>query len=322
MPQRAFAGIDIGGTNVKFGLIDSDGNVLHREQRPTMADKGPKPLLHLIGNIAERLLFYAAEEDYPVKYLGVGSPGAVNFKTGTVVGPCPNIPGWTGINIAESLSERINMPVYVDNDANAMALAETRFGAAIGATSVVCATVGTGIGGGIVIDGKVWRGASGSAAEVGHVPISIDGPLCACGARGCVEAYCSSKAITERTRAKLKGNLTPVFENVLDGDIESLTIKKLFMAAKKHDPVALEVLEETAHYLGIGLAGIVNLLNPETVVIGGGIADGGGGFVEMVAAVIRKRAWESATRDLRVVRARLGNDAGFIGAAILGESGM
>ncbi|HOP07011.1 MAG TPA: ROK family protein [candidate division Zixibacteria bacterium] len=321
MSKRAYAGIDIGGTNVKFGLIDRNGQVIHREQRPTMAEKGPVPLLHLITNIAERILYYAAEEEYTVDHVGVGSPGAVDFKTGTVIGPCPNIEGWTGTKIAETLSERINLPVYVDNDANAMALAESKFGAAIGANSVVCATVGTGIGGGIILNGKVWRGATGSAAEVGHVPISMDGPLCACGSRGCVEAYCSSRAIIERTRSKLKKNLSPVFNEILNGDIDSINIKKLFAAARKQDETALEVLSETAYYLGIGLAGVVNLLNPEIVVIGGGIADGGGGFVEMVAAVIKERAWDSATRELRVARARLGNDAGFIGAAVLGESG-
>lgn len=316
---RIFAGIDIGGTNIKFGLVDSRGEVVYRQQRPTMAKKGPKVLMHLVTNIAEELLLHAAEEEHRVHWLGVGTPGAVDARTGTVIGPCPNIEGWQGTEIGSILQERLNMPVFVDNDANVVALAEARFGAAIGSKSMVCVTVGTGIGGGIVMDGRLWRGANHSAAELGHMSICLDGPLCSCGRAGCIEAYCSSGAILERARSKLKKTPTPVFDTLLGGDLSKLTIKKLFTALKKHDSLARETLDETAVYLGTGLAGVVNLLNPETVVIGGGVADGGGGFVDAVAREIKERAFASAVQDLRVVKATLGNDAGFIGAGLLGE---
>ncbi|MCK4606922.1 MAG: ROK family protein [candidate division Zixibacteria bacterium] len=314
-----YAGIDIGGTNIKFGLVDSKGKIIHREHRPTMAEKGATPLMHLVTNISERLLYYAAEEEYPVRWLGVGTPGAVDFRTGKVIGPSPNINGWQGMEIGRILKERLNMPVYVDNDANVVALAETRFGAAIGSDSVVCVTVGTGVGGGIMIGGKLWRGADFCGAELGHVPISMDGPVCSCGQQGCIEAYCSSSAILGRTRVRLKKEMTPAFQNVLEGDLDKLSIRKLFAAHQKGDPVAAEVLNETARYLGVGLAGIVNLLNPRSVVIGGGVADGGGGFVEAVAVAIRERAFASAVEHLNIVKAALGNDAGFIGAGLLGE---
>lgn len=317
--KTVYAGIDIGGTNIKFGLVDSNGEVVHRQQRPTMADKGPKVLMHLVTNIAEELLLHAAEEDHHVRWLGVGTPGAVDARTGTVIGPCPNIEGWQGTEIGSVLQERLNMPVHVDNDANVVALAESRFGAAVGSKSMVCVTIGTGIGGGIVMDGRLWRGASNSAAELGHLSICCDGEVCGCGQTGCIEAYCSSGAILKRARSKLEKTPTPVFDALLNGDLSKLTIKKLFTGLRKHDSVARETLDETAAYLGIGLAGVVNLLNPETVVIGGGVADGGGGFVEAVAREIKERAFPSAVQDLRVVRATLGNDAGFIGAALLGE---
>lgn len=317
--KSIYAGIDIGGTNIKFGLVDSNGAVVHRRQRPTMADKGPKVLMHLVTNIAEELLLLAAEEEHHVGWLGVGTPGAVDARTGTVIGPCPNIKGWQGTEIGSVLQERLNMPVHVDNDANVVALAESRFGAAVGSKSMVCVTVGTGIGGGIVMDGRLWRGASHSAAELGHLSICYNGALCSCGRAGCIEAYCSSGAILDRARSKLEKTPTPVFDALLDGDLSKLTIKKLFTGLRKHDSVARETLDETAAYLGIGLAGVVNLLNPETVVIGGGVADGGGGFVEAVAKEIKERAFVSAVQDLRVVKATLGNDAGFIGAGLLGE---
>jgi glucokinase len=285
-----------------------------------MVEKGAQPLMHLVTNIAERLLYFAAEEDYEVPWLGVGTPGPVDSRTGVVVGNSPNIKGWQGMEIGRILNERLNLPIKVENDVNAMALAETRFGAAVGYSSVVCVTVGTGVGGGVVIDGKLWRGATYSAGELGHIPIDMNGPKCRCGNQGCIEALCSSQAIVERTRQRLGKNMTPVFDEVLGGSLDNLTIKKLFAAAKKGDDIAREVIEETAGYLGIGLSGVVNLLNPQIVVIGGGIAEGGAGFVEAVSAEVRRRAFGSAISDLRIARATLGNDAGFIGASILGET--
>lgn len=317
--KNIFAGIDIGGTNIKFGLFDETGKILHKESRPTMADKGAQPLLHLVTNIAERLLFYAAEEEYDIRYLGVGTPGAVNFKTGQVIGACPNIKGWQGVELGKVLKERLNIPIFVDNDVNAMALAETKFGIAKSANSVVCCTIGTGVGGAIIINGKLWRGANYTAGELGHMSIKFDSEIEHSGMFGSIEGYCASKAIIGRLKKLLKKEMTPVFEKILEGDLNNLNIRKLFTALKQEDDVARQVVDETAHYLGVGLAGVVNLLNPESVVIGGGITEGGGGFVEAVAKEIKKYAFDSAIENIRIVRASLGNDAGFIGAGLLGE---
>ncbi len=317
--ENVYAGIDIGGTNIKYGLVDGRGKILFKEQRPTMVEKGADPLMHLVTNISERLLYHAAEEDLPVKYLGVGTPGAVD-RTGKVISLSPNINGWQGMEIGKLLRERLNLPVLVDNDVNAMAVAESRFGAAVGYQSVVCVAVGTGVGGGIVINGKLWRGANFTAGEIGHMSINTNGPQCRCGNKGCLEVYCSSAAIIGKIKARIGNELPPIFEEVLESNIENLSIKRVFAAAKKGDPDAMAVITETAEHLGAGLASVVNLINPEIVVIGGGVADGGAGFVETVSAEIRKRAFGSATENLRVARATLGNDAGFIGAGILGET--
>ena len=317
--HQTFAGIDIGGTNIKYGLTDLKGQVLFKEQRPTMAEKGPEPLLHLIGNIGERLLLHASEEELDVRWLGVGTPGTVDFKDGRITGMTPNIVGWKGTAIGDFLRERLNVPVWVDNDVNAVALAEHRFGAGAGFSSLVCVAVGTGVGGGIIVNNKLWRGANFAAGELGHMSIDPNGPACGCGNKGCVEAYCSSSAILVRCRERLKRELTPAFEEVLSGDLEELTIKKLFQAARHKDEIALEVIAETARYLAIGLAGVVNLLNPEMVIVGGGVADGGAGFVETVAQELRPRVCDTAAEKLRIVKASLGNNAGFIGAGILGE---
>ncbi len=318
--EIVYAGIDIGGTNIKYGLVDARGKVLFKEQRPTMVEKGAEPLMHLVTNIAERLLYHAAEEDLPVKWLGVGTPGAVDTRIGKVISLSPNIEGWQGMEIGRILKERLNTAVYVDNDVNSMALGESRFGAAVGYKSVFCTAVGTGVGGGVILDGKLWRGANFTAGEIGHVSINANGPLCRCGNKGCLETYCSSAAMLNAVKSRLGNKITPIFEEVLEGSLEGLTIKKLFAAAKKGDETAISVVTETAQYLGTALAGVVNLLNPEIVVVGGGVADGGAGFLETVTAEIRKRAFSSAVENLRVARASLGNDAGFIGAGMLGDA--
>lgn len=317
--NQVYAGIDIGGTNIKFGLFDSSGKILHKEQRPTLAEKGATPLMHLVGNIAERLLCTAAEENYPVKWLGVGTPGAVDIRTGTVTGPCPNISGWKGMEIGRILKERLNMPVWVDNDVNTVALAEVRFGAATGVDSAVFVTIGTGVGGAVVINGKIWRGATGSAGELGHMTINFDSDQVHAGIPGTIEAYCHSQAILDKVATRMQREACPILEKILEGGSANLSIRKVFAAAKQGDRLAADVLNETAGYLGIGLAGIVNLLNPEVVVIGGGVAQGGAGFIQAVTAEIKKRAFDTAVEKLIVVRAALGNDAGFIGAGLLGD---
>jgi glucokinase len=317
--KKAFAGIDVGGTNIKFGLFHPDGKIIYKEQRPTMAEKGGTPLMHLITNIAERLMMHASEDELEVPWLGVGTPGAIDFKTGQVLGPTPNIAGWEGMEVGENLRNRLNMSVWVDNDVNAMALAELKFGAAVGAKSVVCVTVGTGIGGAVIIDGKVIRGHTHSAGEIGHTTINFDGPPCKCGKKGCVEAYCSTGAIIARAKKKLEKEMTPVFQELLAGEIQKLNVKVITAAAKQDDYVAKEVLEETAEYLAVGLGNIANIINPQIMVVGGGIVDGSPEFINHVSVAIRKQAFPSAVKELKVTKAALGNDAGFIGAGLLGE---
>ncbi|MDF1544052.1 MAG: ROK family protein [bacterium] len=317
--EKVYAGIDIGGTNIKFGLFNSQGKILHREHRLTMAEKGPEVLMHLVTNIAERLLLFAAEEELDVRHLGVGTPGAVDFKTGQVIGLCPNIKGWQGTQIGKILTERLNMPVWVDNDVNCMALAESKFGAAAGGGTTVCLTLGTGVGGAILLDGKLHRGATYSAGELGHMSIESNGQDCSCGNRGCLEVYVASSKIVARVRALLNSNMTDLFERLLEGKVENLNVRKIFSAFKGGDEVATKILSEVASQVATALAGVVNLINPNCVVIGGGIAEGDHGFVAMIDMEIRQRAFETATNGMTVVRAALGNDAGFIGAGLLGE---
>lgn len=314
-----YAGIDIGASNIKYGLVDSTGKVIYRDLKPSLVKKGAKPLLHMITNIAEDLLLRAAEDDLPIKWLGLGTPGVVDTKIGKVIGVSPNIPGWVGTELGEHLNEHLNLPIYVDNDANAMALGELRFGAGRRFNNILCVTVGTGIGGAVIINKELWRGSSFSAGELGHIVIDYNGPDCDCGNSGCLEKYCTGPVMIKMATDKLKDGMSEIMNEILSGEVKNLNIKKLFLGAKKGDKMALSIIEQSAKILGAGLSGIINLLNPEAIVFGGGVIDGGAGYIEIVGAEIRKRSFPTATENFRIVKAELGNNAGFIGAALLGE---
>jgi glucokinase len=317
--NRKMAGIDIGGTSIKFGIFDSNGEVLFQSSRPTEAIKGANPLMHKITNIAEQLLLHASEEDIEIKNIGVGSPGGIDTDSGIVVSICPNIPNWKGVDIKKPLQEHLNIPVFVDNDANCMALAEMTFGAAIGYGSAVCLTVGTGIGGALIMDGKIYRGKTFTAGELGHMPIDQNGEECSCGNVGCLETLCSSKAIFANAKRISHKQLTPKFKELLENESDGLTIKKIFSAYEERDENAVELIENAAYSLAVGLSGVVNMFNPQAVIIGGGVTQGSEKFVELVEDDLKKLAFDSAVEKLVVSKAKLGNNAGFIGAGLLGK---
>jgi len=316
MSEQLYAGIDIGATNIKYGLVDGRGTMRHRDQVTTPKNASAEALFEKIVVCGEQLLVEADEAGAMVPYLGVGSPGSVNMDTGVIQGGCPNMPHWEGFHLRDRLAERLNLPVMVDNDANCAAAAEHRFGAGKGYDHIICLTIGTGIGGGVIIDGRMYRGANYSAGEIGH--LLVGGEDAAEHSRY-LEALVSSKAILARLKERLTADSTPVFDSLIGDDMEQLTIKKMFQAARKGDRAAIEVIQATARILGTAPAGMVNVLNPEMVILGGGIAEGGREFVDIVRDTIMARALTAAVDGLEVVPARLGNAAGFIGAAFLGS---
>lgn len=309
------AGIDIGATNIKFGLVDGEGGTCYRGQIATPRNASAEELFEKVTHCGEQLLVEADEIGAGVDTLGVGSPGAVNMKTGVIQGTCPNIPGWVGFHLRERLKERLNLKVLVDNDANCAALAEHRFGAGRGFDNIICLTIGTGIGGGLILNGKIYRGKDYSAGEIGHLLILGDGSE----PPRKLEELVSSRAILARLRDKLADNSSATSPRPTT-DPEQLTIKKLFHAARKGDETALEVIGHSARILGVALAGLVNVFNPELIILGGGVAEGGGEFIERVREFVQREALPNATEALAVVPAKLGNAAGFIGAAHLLEN--
>lgn len=304
MPKSKFAvfiGLDLGGTDLKYGLVNLRGKILLSKKIRARTTEGQKALAGQLRSAAGELLSIAKQKGWKAVRAGIGSPGAVNFETGKVFGNSPNIPGWAGVNLKKSL-RGLGVPVYADNDANCAALAELLFGAARNSKSALCVTVGTGIGGGLVLDGNVYRGSSFSAGEIGHTVIFFNGKECGCGNRGCLEKYASVSALLEAA-----------------GEGGEVTVQTLTDAAKKGEEPALELIGQQAAYLGAGLASAINLTNPEKLILGGGFVDVYPPFLKLAEKEIRQRAFPAALLKLKVVKAKLGNEAGVIGAAFLGN---
>ncbi len=307
-----FVGLDLGGTWLKYGIAGSDGELLFKSKRPSEAKAGREAIFgSMMAAVRELRDRFAAKGS--IRAIGVGSPGLVDYRRGYLMGGAPNLPGWDGADIRGVLGKELGVQVYADNDANVMALAESRLGAAKGAKQAIFLTLGTGIGGGIVIDGQLYRGAWFAGAELGHVVIKYDGRPCNCGSVGCVEQYASAPGMVRTYREHLQAAGKPAPEDV--------TTEVIFARAAEGEEEAKKAIEDTAYYLGVAVAGFVNIFNPEVVVIGGGVAEAGDEFIRMVEKVAVNLAQDVATQGLRVVRARMGNDAGVVGAIMLAAEG-
>jgi glucokinase len=317
MSQRYFIGVDLGGTNIKFGIVSERGKILRKGLLPAQADRGRKAILNNMNKAVRESLAFAREKKIKVKGIGVGSPGTVNLNSGKIEGSCPNLPQMVNVNLKRWLSRSFKFPIYVDNDANVMALAESKFGAAKGYKDALCLTLGTGIGGGIILDGKLFHGSNFAGAEFGHMTICYNGRKCNCGGIGCLEMYASAPAMVRDAKWRLRRSRESIIRKLIQEDQSKITTEVVFEAERRGDVLASEVVKQACAYLGAGIASAVNLLNPQVVVIGGGVSEGGQSFIRRIEKEVKKRAFPSATKNLKAVKAKLGNDAGFIGAAML-----
>jgi len=320
MMNKYFIGVDLGGTNIKFGIVSEKGKVLQKGMLSAQANLGRYAILNNINKAIKESLDFARQKNIKIKGIGVGSPGTVNLKSGKIEGSCPNIPQMVNVNLKGWLSKNLKFPICVDNDTNVMALAESKFGAAKGYKDALCLTLGTGIGGGIILDGKLFHGSNFAGAEFGHMTICHNGRRCNCGGIGCLEMYASAPAMVRHAKWLLRRNRKSIIRKLIQEDASKLTTEVIFEAERKGDVLASDVINQACAYLGAGIASAVNLLNPQVVVIGGGVSEGGLSFIRRIEKEVKRRAFPSATKHLKVVRAKLGNDAGFIGAAILCSS--
>lgn len=310
-------GIDVGGTNVKIALVDGEGKIIYSNTVPTYANMGYEYTVNNIKQAIRDLMKETNTKSEDIKGIGFDFPGQVDYKTG-VVKLAPNIPGWVNVPIAKMIEEEFNIPTRIDNDVRCAALGELKFGAGRGCQNFVCITVGTGIGSGLVINGQLVRGAANAAGEIGHIKLQMkDGPICGCGDTGCLEAFASGPAVVALAHEYLKGGKSAKFRELAgDGEITPYIVAK---AAEAGDPVAKRIYQIVGEYVGMGLVSVINLLNPEKVIIGGGVAESGDLLLEPIRKTIKERAMVVAGNSVQIVRAELGNSAGVIGASMLVE---
>jgi len=308
-------GVDIGGTKVAVGLVDRNGKILAQGRKPMVANDTPEAAFDAVISAIDSMMF---ELGGSIHSIGICAPGPLDPKTGVVLNP-PNLPCWRNFPLADKIKAKYRVPVKVDNDANAAALAETRWGAARGFHCVFYATIGTGIGTGIVFDGAIYHGNTGSAGEGGHVTIDYRGPVCHCGKRGCIEILASGTAIGVRARAKLAAEPSrhSAILDLAKGDIASVTSEKVAQAYTQGDPLAREILLETVDVLIPWFGNIIDLLDPDVLVIGGGVAAMLQPFFEEIKS--RLPAWcvNPRASEIPLVMAHYGADAGIAGGAAL-----
>jgi len=308
--KKSYLGIDLGGTGTGIGIVDNEGSLLDIVYLPTELEKG---LEHLISSICKSAGDLIKTNRAQVSLVGMGVPGPLDTKTGIVI-EMPNF-GWKNVPFGELVEKRLGIKTYVDNDANAAAFGEWWAGAGVGAKSLVCFTLGTGVGGGIVLGGEVYRGASDAAGEFGHMIVEPRGRKCSCGKHGCLEAYASATAITRRAREKAAAGDAPVLLELSGGDVGDVTSEFVSKAAAGGDGVALEILEEAAWYLAVGVSNVMNALNPEVVVIGGGVTGAGELLFGPLRRFVSEMTFDILDKTARIVPAKLGIKAGTVGAA-------
>lgn len=312
-------GIDVGGTNVKIALVDDNGKIIYSNSVPTYAKMGYEYTVNNIKQAIKDLMKETNTTPSDIEGIGFDFPGQVDCKTG-VVKLAPNIPGWVNVPIAQMIEDEFHIPTRIDNDVRCAALGELKFGAGKGCENFICITVGTGIGSGIVINGKVVRGATNAAGELGHIKLQMNGgPICGCGDTGCLEAFASGPAIVAMAQEYIKGGKSTKFREMAAVEGGEITPYMVAKAAEEGDSVAKRIFEIVGEYIGIGLTSVINLLNPERVIIGGGVAESGELLLGPIRKTIKERAMVVAGNAVEIVPAQLGNSAGVIGASMLIE---
>lgn len=311
MPGDLYLAADIGGTKILAVAATARGKILARHYVATAAAQGPEAVvrrliqaLRQVGNSSPGIPPSAAG-------IGIAVAGLINSEEGMVISS-PNLPGWKDMPLKERLERELGLETYLINDANAAALGEHRFGAGQGVKNLIFITVSTGIGGGIILGGKLYSGATGMAGEVGHMTISVDGPPCHCGNWGCLESLASGWAVAREARQAILGGAETSLR--ARGKLESITAEMVFQAAEKGDALAAEIIQKAASYLGVGLASLVNLFNPNLIIIGGGLSKMGERLFAPAQRVMMERAFAPPAQAVRVVPAALGGDAGVLGA--------
>lgn len=306
MAKKFIVAVDLGGTNLKIALVDLKYRIIYKKFLKTQKFINKESLILELVSSVSKMISSANLKKNQILGIGLGLPGPIDVRKG-LVHFFPNIRGWNNVALRRILEKRLKIPVYIDNDAKLMTLAEHKLGAAKGFNYAICLTLGTGVGGGIISQGRLYRGANNASAEIGHLPINEKGPRCNCGGRACLEAYVGNKRILSTIKEKFG---------------RDVSLEELSVLAKKNNSKALAIWNQVGEHLGVAISGLINILNPDCVVIGGGIANAGKFLFESIRKTISNRAMSVQARHAKVLKAKLGADAGLIGAAILAKEGI
>jgi len=306
-------GVDLGGTSIKFGIVSDAGKIIKKNLLKTEAEKGPKTI---IENIKKGINSFISDKRYKIEGIGIGCPGIVTPGTGIVENP-PNMPGWNKVNVGKIISQEFGKNVFVDNDANAAAIGELIFGSGKKFSSFIMITLGTGVGGGIIINKKIYHGDKGAAGEIGHISIDYNGPKCNCGSYGCIEAYAGNQYLRERVRNELKNHPESKMWELINNDLSKVSPRNIQTAAEMDDPFAKTVIAELGVRLGSAFASLCNVLDISVFIVGGGLAGFGTPLFSSIQKTVTSRVLTPIRSRIKVLPAKLKNDAGIQGASAL-----
>jgi len=314
-------GIDLGGSKILTAVVDARGEIVTSDENVTPATKEREAIVQSIVDSAHRVLDKSGVAISDIYAIGVGAAGISSPEAG-ILFSSPNLPGLRNVLLRDIVQERLGRRTFLINDADAAAIGEFYFGAGRGARSFIYVTLSTGIGGGIVIDGRIYTGAIGAAGEIGHMTIDDNGPPCNCGSRGCWETVASGTALVREARRRIEGGVRTSILEYAERDVEKVTPEAIHKAAQQGDNLARELISRTAYYIGVGLANLVNIFNPELIVIGGGLSNIGDMLLKPAFKTAGERAFREAFQAVRFVPAGLGGNSGVLGAAAFARQEM
>ena len=307
--------VDLGGTKIIAAVVLPDGKIVSRKYCLTLAKDGFKAVTERLLAAATEAIIQSKVDIMDLSAVCIAAAGIINVKRG-IITYSPNLPGWRNVALRDIVSEKLGLDTYIINDASAAALGEHRFGAGKGVDNLIYITVSTGIGGGIIIDGKLYTGSDGCAGEIGHMIVDVNGPKCSCGNSGCLEAMASGTAVAREAVIRInQGECSSIIE-LAGGKIENVTAEKVALAARKGDKVAWDIISKAANYLGTGFVNLVNVFNPDLIIVGGGMSKMGNMLLNPARKIVKQRSFKLPARRVHIVRSGLGSNAGIIGAAV------
>ena len=320
MPKKTkpVVAVDIGGTKIMTALFSAEGNMLAKATLLTLSQEGVNAVIDRFCEAIKEMLESNKVTFSQLEAIGIACAGGIDTGKGIVVTPSPHLPGWADLPLADIVKKKTGVVTYVVNDASAAALGEQRYGVGKGIKNLVLLTLGTGIGGGIIIDGNLYLGARGGAGELGHMTVEAGGPKCGCGNTGCLEKFASGTAISNDVIGWIQRGQDSSLIDMAGGEVAKITAEMVGAAARKGDKLAQDVIARAAYYLGVGMVNIVNIFNPEMLVIGGGVAELGEIIIASGRKMVAARAFSINSQSVRIVIGQLGNEAGVYGVAAFG----